>query len=136
MGFESSDDDVILGGYSAAAAADGDAEQVGAQNPTVLQGVSSSGSGVVGQQHRVYGQGFASTLSPKSLGVTIGSLPGLSSHLSLPLSPASSSHSSLGHYGSAGGALGPHSLLGMRGYSGGSLRIPEHSLRGWLDGMS
>lgn len=89
---------------------------------------SSGGGSSLG--HRMPGQGLGSLLCPKTLEAAIGSLPGLSGHLSLPLSPSGSSHSSAGHYA---GVLGhAHGVAGSRGSAGG-LRHAEHSLRGWLD---
>jgi hypothetical protein len=114
-------DDVIMGHM----AAESDLDQL---NPS--HSVSSTG-GSLG--HRAGSQALGSLLCAKSLEAAIGSLPGLSSHLSLPLSPSGSSHSSAGHYGSVLGHA--HGLAGVLGYAG-QLRHPEHSLRGWLDGSN
>lgn len=83
---------------------------------------SSSGS-LLGHRLPSLGQGFAG-LDAKALEAAIGSLPGRGSHLSLPLSPSGSSHSSVGHYGAS---------LGHMLERAAHLRQPEHSLRGWLD---
>lgn len=115
-------DDVIMGHM-----ADSDLDQVDPHHHSV----SSAGGGV---GHRGGSQGLGSLLCPKSLEAAIGSLPGLSSHLSLPLSPSGSSQSSAGHYGSVLGHHA-HGLAGVLGCAG-QLRHPEHSLRGWLDGSS
>lgn len=120
-------DDVIMGQLSSSWIVEPESDQ--ADNPTSAHsagnGTGSSGS-VLG--HRLSGQGFAG-MDAKALETTIGSLPGLSSHLSLPLSPTGSSHSSLGHYGAARA----HGLAGVLELAA-SMRHPEHSLRGWLDG--
>lgn len=119
-------DDAIMGHMTT------DLDQQDQHNSSGPGAAASTAQRMTNQGHVSNYQGLL--LSSKSLEAAIGSLTnqGLVSHLSLPLSPSGSTHSSVGHYG-AGGAWGHVGHVGVLGHVG-PLRHPEHSLRGWLDG--